>query len=249
MESPLSVVMITKDADELLQESLASVDGLADEIIVIDDYSTDETIDIAKKHRAHIYLHHEKDLGKQKAYGINKAKGAWILILDSDEILSQLLKQEIKKELRRKDNPYAGYGIPYQNHFLGKPIRHGGENYKMLRLFRKENALTPPALVHEKVELKNGKIGYLKHKIFHYSYRSLLQVYRKFTDYALREAEKKMSAGEQTGLKKVILYPIHMFWARFIKDKGYKDGWFRMPLDLGFGYMEFLTYFMMMFKK
>ena len=67
-------------------------------------------------------------------------------------------------------------------------------------------------------------------------------MYKKFTAYAFWEAKDKFKSGERSSLKKLILYPVHMFWARFIKDKGYKDGYFRIPLDLGFAYMEFLTY-------
>ena len=74
-------------------------------------------------------------------------------------------------------------------------------------------------------------------------------MYKKFTDYAIRNASEKLKKGEKTSIKKIFIYPVHMFWARFIKDKGYKDGFFRMPLDIGFAYMEFLTYFLLIFKK
>ena len=67
-------------------------------------------------------------------------------------------------------------------------------------------------------------------------------MYCKFTRYALNDAKQKSIKGEKTSLKKIIMYPMHMFWSRFIEDKGYKDGLFRIPLDLGFAYMEFVTY-------
>ena len=67
-------------------------------------------------------------------------------------------------------------------------------------------------------------------------------MYGKFTDYALREAKIKKEKGERTSLRKIFFHPAHMFWARFVEDEGYKDGLFRIPLDLGFAYMEFLTY-------
>ena len=72
-------------------------------------------------------------------------------------------------------------------------------------------------------------------------------MYKKFTDYAIREAKQRRLNGESTSLKKIVMYPPHMFWARFIKDEGYRDGLFRIPLDLGFAYMEFLTYMTMLF--
>ena len=73
-------------------------------------------------------------------------------------------------------------------------------------------------------------------------------MYKKFTNYALLEATQKYLDQEESSLKKVTLYPLHMFWARFIKDKGYKDGLARITLDIGFGYMEFLTYLALFFK-
>lgn len=240
--------MITKNAQETVQMSLESVVGLANEIIIVDDYSTDKTVEIAKKYGAKVYLHHEEDLGKQKAFGISKIKGEWVLVLDADEKVSKELRREITEILRSaQSDEQSAYYISFRNHFLGRPLKYGGENYKMLRLFKKEAAFINPALVHEKFEAKNGKVGYLKNKIYHYSYRSLWQMYKKFTDYAVREAKQKIRSGEKTSLKKIFLYPPHLFWARFIKDKGYKDGLSRIPLDLGFAYMEFLTYFLLTF--
>jgi len=245
----LSLVIITKNSEELLDVSLQSVQGLADEIVLVDDYSNDRTLTIAKKYAARIYKRQERNLGKQKAYGLHKAKYDWILFLDSDESLSNELKKEIRLELTKKNNDVIAYRIPYQNHFLGKPVRYGGENYAMIRLFKKEYGISHSSLVHEKVEIRKGRIGRLKNRIYHYSYRTLWQMYTKFTDYAVREAYQKGQKGEKTDLKKLTLYPLHMFWARFIKDRGYKDGLFRIPLDLGFAYMEFLTYFLLIFKK
>jgi len=243
MKLPLSLLTITKNAQETLEKTLSSAADLVNEIIVIDDYSTDSSLGIAKKYKAKVFLHHEKDFGKQKEYGLKKCQNEWVLVIDSDEFLSPALKEEFYLLFKtKKIEKYAGFLIPFQNHFLGKPVNYGGERYKMLRLFKRDCVNINSALVHEKFEIKKGKIGQLKNKIYHYSYRSLGQMFKKFTDYALREAKQKFKKNETITLKKLFLYPSHMFYARFIKDKGYKDGLFRIPLDLGFAYMEFLTY-------
>lgn len=248
MKVKLSLLMITKNAEELIEKSLKSVKGLVDEIVVIDNFSTDETVNIAKKYGAKIFLHKEEDLGKQRAYGLIKVTGEWVLALDSDEIVSEKLRNEISSRVNRDQiSNFSAFNIPFQNHFLGRPISHGGEDYKKLILFRKDTVKIEPAFVHEKFEVKRGVVRNLKNKIYHYSYHSLWQVFKKFTDYGIREAKQKSTDGEKTSLKKIFLYPIHMFWARFVKDKGYKDGIFRIPLDLGFAWMEFLTYFLLMF--
>lgn len=233
--------MITKNSQELLEMSLESVRDLVGEIIIIDGNSSDRTREIAKPFNAGIFRYDEENLGKKRAYGLNKIKTEWVLVLDADEIVSQELKTEIAK-LLNGSIAKKGFMIPYQNHFLGRRVNHGGENYKMLRLFRKDSVVIDPALVHEGFTLKKGEVGTLNNKIFHYSYRSLSQMLRKFTDYAVREAKQKAEKGERSSFRKIFLYPLHMFWARFVEDKGYEDWIFRILLDLGFAYMEFATY-------
>ena len=205
--------------------------------------------EIAKKFKARVYLHREENLGEQRAYGLKKVTNDWVLVLDSDEVVSVQLRNEIKEVLSIKYKVFSAFRIPFQNHFLGKPIKLGGENYSKLILFQKNQVKIKPSLTGERFELKVGKAGGLKNKIFHYSYRTLTQMYKKFTDYAIRDFKEKAKSGEKGGLKKIILYPMHMFWARFVKDKGYKDGLLRIPLDLGFAYMEYLTYFLLTFYE
>ncbi len=249
MKHVLSLIMITKNADELLDRCLESAGDLVDEIIAVDDYSTDKTEAILAKHKARIYKYHAYDLGKQRSYALKKARGDWILVLDADELLTEELKQEIRAALYRESNRYAGYLIPFQTHFLGKPLHYGGEAYRKMILFKKDCVVVKNALIHEKYEIVSGKIGVLQHKVLHYSYRSLRSMCRKFTDYAFRDAKDRLARNESVGLKQLTLYPIHMFWSRFIKDKGYKDGLFRIPLDLGFAYMEWLAYVVLLISK
>ncbi len=243
MSGNLSVLMITKNAAETLEKSLASVKKIASEIIIVDSLSTDRTVEIAKNYLAKVYVKEFADIGKQRIFGLSKATGKWVLILDCDEIVSERLMKEIKSKIDNTKIKINGYYISYQNFFLNKPLQYGGEDYKMLRLFRRIKLNIEPSLVHNKIEIKDEKVGYLRGKIFHHSYRSIPQTFAKFTDYGIRMAKEKYLSGEKSSLKKVFLYPIHMFWARFIKDKGFEDGLFRIPLDLGFAYMEFVTYF------
>lgn len=243
MSAKLSVLMITKNAAETLEKSLASIKKIADEIIIVDSKSTDRTVEIAKNYLAKVYVKEFSDIGKQRLFGLLKATGKWVLILDCDEIVSERLMKEIKSKIDNTRIKINGYYIPYQNFYLNKPLQYGGEGYKMLRLFRRIKLLIKPSLVHNLLEVKDEKFGYLKGKIFHHSYRSIFQIFAKFTDYGIRMAKEKHLNGEKSSFKKIFLYPIHMFWARFVEDRGFEDGFFRIPLDLGFAYMEFVTYF------
>jgi len=239
--------MITKNSDAILDESLASLKKLTDEIIIVDSRSTDNTLRIARKYRARIYVSDEEDLGKKRALGFKKAKNNWILTIDADEVIPPSLASEIKQVV--ESGKYDGYYLPFQCHYLGRPVCYGGESHRKLRLFKKDCVVIKPALVHEGYEMTKGRTTTLENKICHYSYRSLPQMYGKFTDYALREARQKKVKGEKTSFKKIFMYPVHMFYARFVKDKGYKDGLWRLPLDLGFAYMEWATYFFMIFLR
>ena len=247
--SIISLLIITRNCDDVLEDTLKSVNDVVDEIIVIDYYSRDNTVEIATRYGAHIFPHHEFDLGLQRAYALSKATSDWILTLDSDERLSKGLQEEIKDVVRHGDKDIQGYYLPYCNHFLGKPIRHGGENYQMLRLFRRSHASIDSALVHERYAVSGSRTAHLKHCIEHYSYRSIAQVFIKFTGYATREAFQKIEINEKLSFAKLFLYGPHMFYARFIKDKGYKDGLFRIPLDLAFAYMEGLTYWLVLLLR
>ncbi len=246
MKNRLSVIMVTRNAQDLLPQSLMSVKDIASEIVIVDAGSHDDTIAIARGFQAKLYRVKTNHLGRNKALALSKATGSWILMLDSDEMVSPPLQSEIRKAMRRKS--VDGYVIRFKNHYLGKPLRYGGEQYKMFRLFRKNKGVIKQVAVHENVIPKSDRIVVLKHPILHFSYRSLVQMYLKFTTYALDEAEEKRRLKERSSLTKIILYPAHMFWARFIKDKGYKDGMFRIPLDFGFAYMEFLTYISLAIK-
>lgn len=247
MSAKLSVLMITKNAAETLEKSLASIKKIADEIIIVDSKSTDRTVEIAKNYLAKVYVKEFNDIGKQRLYGFTRATGKWILILDSDEIVSERLMKEIKSKIENPRIKISGYFIPYLNFFLNKPLQYGGEDYKMLRLLRRVKLSIQPSLVHNKIAVKDENTGYLKGKIFHHSYRSYFQMFSKFTDYAIRMAKEKYLKSEKATFTKIFLYPVHMFWARFVVDKGYEDGFFRIPLDLGFAYMEFITYVFLLY--
>ena len=176
-----------------------------------------------------------------------------------------------KNVIGRSDGLTVAYRIPYQNYVFGKPVFWGGEKYAKVRLFRKGFAKISLEPLHEDVIIKTEKsgfrlkgrndnfIGELKGIIHHHSYRSPWQLFVKFTRYAwiaageIREKEKERRLdsrfrGNDTTLKKLFLYSPHMVWARYIKEKGYKDGWRGLVLALAFGYMEGLTYWMLLFK-
>ncbi len=244
----LSVVMITKNAAEVIEDALKSVKGLWDELLVDDDKSTDGTRETIEQYGGKIFSLKNKNLGERKQWLVDKVKGDWILLLDSDERVSQELYKEIKKIQKKTPKNIVGYRIPYQNYVFGEPVYWGGEQYSKVRLFRKSKAIITPLSLHEEVMVK-GDVGTLHGVIHHYSFRTPSQLFGKFTQYARIAAYEKYKKKEHLNLSKLFLYGPHMFWARFIKDKGYKDGWRGFILAFAFAYMEGLTYAMLLWRK
>ncbi|MDO8451757.1 MAG: glycosyltransferase family 2 protein [bacterium] len=177
------------------------------------------------------------NLGQRKQHLLEQATGDWILILDSDELVSPELRKEIREILKHPPKGISGFRIPYQNYVFGKPVYYGGENYSKIRLFRRGKGRVTPVPIHEEV-IVEGKIGTLSGKIHHYSYRTPIQVFRKFTRYAILLGKGIRERRERVTLRKLFLDPIHMIWARYVKDQGYKDGWRGFVLAVAFGYME-----------
>ncbi len=244
----LSVVMITKNADEVIEEALKSVEGLWDELLIADDESTDDTRMLIKQYEGKIVTLKNKNLGERKQWLVEHAKKEWVLVLDSDEKVSKELYKEIKRLLMSgNDRKINGYWIPYQNYIFGKPIYWGGEKYSKVRFFRKGKGNVDPFPVHEEIQV-NGKVAQLKGVIHHHSYRSFDQLFLKFTGYAWIAAQKKHDEKEKISLEKLFCYAPHMFWARFVKEKGYKDRWRGFILAFAFAYMEGLTYWILFFK-
>ena len=245
----VSVLIATKDCKETLKATLDSIQGLHSELLVSDEISKDGTVELIKSHKGRIFLSKETNLGKRKQFLVNKASGDWLLILDSDESISTELYKELKKMQKVPADNVIAYRINFLNYFLSKPLYHGGENYSKIRLFKRGSEYITSESIHEEVIIKDGKVEALKGYIIHHSYRSIRQVFEKFTKYAFLQSEEMKKSGERVSFKKLGLYGPHMFWARFIKEKGYKDGFAGFILAMAFAYMEALTYWLLLLKR
>lgn len=222
----LSVLVITKDK-ESAQKNTSDLAHALNANVLIDTSS--------------------ESLGLRKQSLIVHASTEWVLLLDTDEVVSKQLLVEIKDVLRSNPLDVHGYEIPYQNYLFGKPVYYGGEKYSKVRLFRKKYGTVTPVPIHEEVVV-TGKVGKLKGVIHHYSYRTPGQVLTKFSRYAWLVSGEKFKAHERVNLKKLFLYGPHMFWSRFVGDEGWRDGWRGFVLSKFFGYMEGMTYWMLLWR-
>jgi glycosyltransferase involved in cell wall biosynthesis len=218
----LSVVIITRNEESNIARCLRSV-KMADEIIVADSGSTDRTIEIARNMGALVISIPWTGYGQSKREAVDKASGKWILSLDADEVISPELADEISDIVGHKSE-FAGYFIKRKTNFLGKWIYHCGwyPDY-LLRLFKKSQGNFDNNVVHEQVILE-GRTGYLKSEILHYSYTSLEQYFEKSNNYTTLGAEEIFGQGKRAEWYHLTIKPLAAFFKHYFAKLGFLDG-------------------------
>lgn len=240
---PVSVVIITKSEERNIEDALISVRDFED-IVVLDAFSEDRTVEICKKYTDRVFQHEWMGYAKQKQMAVNLAKKQWVLILDADERVSPELKSEIEEKI--KDNSFDGFYIPRKSFFLGKWIKHSGwwPDYT-LRLFKKEVSYVEQREVHERVVVR-GPVGYLKNPIFHYTYRSISEYINKMEIYSTLSAKeilfKKPNPSSFFLLSKMVINPIFTFLNMFFLRQGFIDGIHGFILAVLYSFYTFLKY-------
>lgn len=218
----ISVVIITKNEENNIRRCLESVKW-ADEIILIDSQSEDKTVEIAQEYNAKIYSPVWKGYGPAKQEGVKQTSHDWIISIDADEEVTELLAAEIKTILSQ-DNPADGYIVPRKTNFMGRWINHSNwyPDY-VLRLFDKTKGGFNSNVVHEFVEVE-GKKEYLKNDLLHHSYPTLDEYFRKFNIYTRMGAEDLLYKGKKSGLFGICIKPIVAFIKHYFLKKGFLDG-------------------------
>jgi glycosyltransferase involved in cell wall biosynthesis len=213
MTNKLSIVIITKDEESFIEDAIKS-SLFANEVIILDCGSTDDTCKIAEKLGAKIFHQDWLGFGKQKNKAIELAVNNWVFVLDSDERITKKLQCEILDVLK---NPISdGYCIPRLNNFWGKNIKTCGlyPDYS-IRLFNKTKAKFDEVPVHESVQLKNNLC--LKNHMIHLAYDSIDEFILKQNKYSTLHHKKQ-------NLIKAIFNPSWTFFKLYIINKGFLDG-------------------------
>jgi glycosyltransferase involved in cell wall biosynthesis len=218
----LSVIIIVKNESANIRDCIASV-AWADQIIVVDSGSTDDTVGIARKMGAEVYVHADwRGFGPQKNRALDYATHEWVLSIDADERITPQLRVEIESVLQ---NPQAdGYEISRLSSFCGRFMHHSGwsPDY-VLRLFRRDQGRFSDVLVHESVQLQ-GSVAELKQPLLHYSYLDFDDVLVKLNNYSsaaslmLERREKKGS------LRQAVIHGLWAFFRTYVLRAGFLDG-------------------------
>ena len=217
----LSVVVICYNEAVNIGKCLSSVKW-ADEIIVVDSHSTDQTVDIAKGFTDRIYQHKWQGYGKQKNLALSYASYPWVLSLDADEVLSTELIDEIRI-LLDNDRMCKGYRLPRMTFYLGRLLRYCWYPDYKLRLFHKAYAKWSEQEVHEEIIL-SGPAGSLKNPLFHYSFPSIADHLQTIQRYTTLGAEMLVRTKRPFPWHRLLGSPIVMFIKLYIFKPGFLDG-------------------------
>ena len=237
----LSVVVLTKNEERNIDRCLDSVAGWANEIVVVDDESTDRTIDIASRYTDRIITRKMDIEGSHRNFAYAQAKNAWVLSLDADEVATEELKTEIKSVLA-KHTEYNGFTIPRRNFIGDYWVRYGGwYPSPQLKLFRKDKFRYEEVGVHPRAFM-DDPCGHLKSDIIHYSYRNIEDFLGKLNNQTTREAEKWFQQNKPMRLGRFIWRTIDRSVRTYIGRKGYKDGFIGFVVAFNAGLYQFISY-------
>jgi glycosyltransferase involved in cell wall biosynthesis len=235
----ISIVISAYNEARMLPECLRSV-SWADEIVVVNNSSTDETAAIAKKHGAVVITQpNHVMLNTNKNIGFKKATGNWILNLDADERVTPKLKKEIDIIVKRE---VSGYYIPRKNIIFGKWMQHTGwyPDYQ-LRLFKKGAGKFAEKHIHEMIVVA-GDTHHLSEPMIHENYQTIAQFIEKLNRYTDNEADQIAKKGYIFSPLDAIIYPKEEFFRRYFAGEGYKDGFHGLLLSMTMAWYHFVIF-------
>lgn len=218
----ITAIIPTLNEEIHIEEAINSV-SFADEIIVIDSFSSDQTVELAQKHNVKIIKRKFDDFSSQKNFAIDQAQHEWIYILDADERVTPEVEKEVLEAINDPGN-YVGFYVRRSFYLSGKTVKYGGfQSDKVVRLFLKEFCRYNGNPVHETI-LADGKLGFFKHKIDHYSYRNYNHYIEKLNHYAALRAKQLHSQGKTVSLYHVLIKPPVRFFVHYVVRLGFLDG-------------------------
>lgn len=246
---PVSIVILTKNEENKIANCLDSVKW-ADEVIVVDDESTDQTIEIVKRYTDKIFLRKMDIEGIHRNWAYAQAKNNWVLSLDADERVTEELKKEINQAVTSCD--YVAFSIPLRNYIGNYWVRHGGwYPASKVKLFQKDKFKYEEVEVHPRVFI-DGKYGHLKGDIIHYSYKDLEDFLVKLNRQTTWEALKWLKQNKPMRLGRFLWRTFDRFMRTYIGKKGYRDGFIGFTIAFYaslYQFVSFLKYKELIMKK
>ena len=221
---PVSAIVTTFNELDFIEDCLRSVEW-ADEIYLIDSFSTDGTVELVRKKFPGVRLEQREYLGaaSQKNYAIDRATHDWIFYIDSDERVTASLREELLRTLEGEQRFWA-YSVGRLNFMMGRPVRFSGlQRDRVTRLFHRMHARYPNKRVHADL-LVDGETGRLEQRMDHYYIRTFDHMIGKMTRYANWGAAQMFIDGRTTGILGILGHPIGKFVRDYIFNLGFLDG-------------------------
>ncbi len=236
----ISVTIITFNEEKNIERCLESLQW-ADEIVVLDSFSNDRTVEICRKYTEKVFQKKWQGYGKQKNLCADRTSHRWVLNIDADEVVSPECALAIQREL--KNGPrHPLYQFPRKNFFGKHWVRFGGwYPDKIFRLYDKTQVSFKESQVHEKLEPDNDS-GLIGEPLLHYSYDGLADYMERLNRYSTLFAEEKVEKGWTAGWAHLYLRPPLTFFKNFILRQGFREGFLGMFLALSAAFYTYLKY-------
>lgn len=239
--SKISAVILTKNSENILADCIESL-AFCDEVIIIDDNSTDRTIDLAKRLGARVEKIDKSstDFSAKRNFGLKKARSKWIIYVDADERISEQLKNSILENINNRNTDFSAFKIYRKNYYLG---RHEWPYIETLeRLFDKSYLKGWQGKLHESPIIE-GKIGQLEGFLLHYTHRDLQSMVAKTIEWSALEAQSRIESNHPPmAWWRFFRVMITAFYNSYFKQRGYKAGTAGLIESIYQSYSIFITY-------
>lgn len=219
----VTAIIPTFNEEHNIKSALDSVKW-ADEIIVVDSFSTDNTIKIAKDNGAKILQREYEHSASQKNWAIPQANNEWIFLLDADERVDSKLEKEIKAILNNKDNKHSAFWIRRRNFFMESEIKYSGwQGDRVIRLFKRDECKYENKSVHAEI-MCSGSVGNIDSKLTHYTFKDVFHYLEKWDRYTTMSGSDRAKRGEKPNLFHFLVKPAFRFFQDYFLKLGILDG-------------------------
>ena len=219
----LSVALISFNEEENIGRTLSAIKDIADEIIIVDSFSTDDTVKITKEYGATVYIEEWKGHIAQKNSALEKCKGDWILSLDSDEVVDETLKNAIVEALREPGTK-NGFTLNRKTFYMGRLLNRAWQPDKKLRLVKREALPRWAGYNPHDVLMVEGDKGALNGHLIHYSYKDFRDHMQKTLTYARLAADSYWQKGKRASFISLFFKPVFTFFKRMLLQGAFLDG-------------------------
>jgi glycosyltransferase involved in cell wall biosynthesis len=237
----ISILLPTYNCEKTIEQTLGSIKW-ADEILVIDSFSNDSTLDIVKGYGVNVIQHEYINSAKQKNWAIQHCSNQWIFQIDSDEILEEKAEEIIRNAINNAGENTHCFKMPRKNHVLGKWVKYGGlyPDWEY-RLFRKEHGKWWDREVHSRIVV-SGEVETLATPLIHHGMPNISKQILNLDRYTRYEANYMFRNNVKFSWVKWFLKPIFIFFSRYVFQQGFRDGWRGFFLAVYYAFYSFLSH-------